>query len=74
MKNPARIVFDLYNIKSPHSREQKIKVQSTEVKQVRYFGHPDKLRLVIETQQKYLSQYTSVPTETGIIIHVGETY
>ncbi len=69
--NPARIVFDLYNIRSPHPEEQKITVQSKWVKRIRYFGHPDKLRLVIETHQEYLSKYSSVSTDTGLIIHVG---
>jgi type IV pilus assembly protein PilQ len=71
MVNPARIVFDLYNIKSPYHKEQKITVQSKWVKRIRYFGHPDKLRLVIETHKEYLSKYSSVSTDTSLIIHVG---
>jgi len=69
--NPARIVYDLYNIISPHTGEQKITVQSKEVQQIRYFGHPDKLRLVIETHEEYLAKYSSVSTDTGMVIHVG---
>ena len=69
--NPDRIVFDLYNIKSPQQQEQKIAVQSKWIKRIRYYGHPDKLRLVIETHREYLSQYSSSPTDTGLIIHVG---
>jgi len=68
---PARIVYDLYNIKSPHTGEQKITVQSKEVQQIRYFGHPDKLRLVIETIEEYLSKYSAISTDTGMVIHVG---
>ena len=68
MNNPARIVFDLYNIKSPHTREQRMIVQSKEVNLIRYFGHPDKLRLVIETHKRYLSGYSSTPTNTGLKI------
>lgn len=71
MANPARIVYDLYNIRSPHTGEQKITVQSKEVQQIRYFGHPDKLRLVIETLEEYLSKYSSESTDTGMVIHVG---
>jgi len=73
MVNPARIVFDLYNIKSPHRGEQKIAVQSKWVKRIRYFGHPDKLRLVIETRNNYVSKYSSVPTDNGLIIQVGDS-
>ena len=73
MVNPDRIVFDLYNIKSPYSGEQKIAVRSKWVKRIRHYGHPDKLRLVIETQQDHLSKYSSSPTDTGLIIHIGST-
>ena len=69
--NPARIVFDFYNIKSPHLSEQKFRVHSKAARQIRYFGHPDKLRLVIDTQSAYLSKYSSTPTDTGIMIKVG---
>ena len=68
MVNPDRIVFDLYAIKSPHHGEQKITVQSNWIKRIRYYGHPDKLRLVIETRQSHLSKYSSVPTDTGLMI------
>ena len=72
MDNPARIVFDLQNLKCSHDDEQKIAVRSQWVKQIRYFGHPDKLRLVIETSKKYLSNYSSLPTDTGLLIQVGQ--
>lgn len=70
---PPRIVFDLYNLKSPFAKERKIAVQSQWVKQIRYFGHPNKLRLVIDTHNSYLSKYSSAPTDTGLIIHVGKS-
>ena len=69
--NPDRIVFDLYNLKSPRVKEQKIDVQSKWIKQIRYFGHPHKLRLVIETLNSSLSKYSSVSTDSGLLIHVG---
>lgn len=71
LKNPARIVFDLYRIRTQHTREQKIRIQSKQVDQIRYFGHPDKLRLVIETHSEYLSNYSSAPTETGLRIQIS---
>jgi hypothetical protein len=71
MANPDRIVFDLYNIKSPYHKEQKIAVQSKWIKQIRYFGHPKKTRLVIETRNNALSKYSSAPTDTGLLIQVG---
>jgi hypothetical protein len=69
--NPDRIVFDLYGIKSPYYKEQKIAVQSEWIKRIRYFGYPHKLRLVIETLNPSASKYSSVSTDTGLLINVG---
>jgi hypothetical protein len=73
MKNPARIVFDFYQVKSNYRNEQRVAVESKWVKRIRYFGHPDKLRLVIETYNDYISKYSSVLKETGLMIHIGKT-
>ena len=69
--NPDRVVFDLYDIKSPFYKEQKIAVQSDWIKRIRYFGYPHKLRLVIETINSSASKYSSVSTDTGLMIRVG---
>jgi hypothetical protein len=69
--NPDRIVFDIYKIKSPHQNEQKIAVQSKWIKQIRYYGHPNKLRLVIEALNISDSKYSSVSTDSGLLISVG---
>jgi len=71
LKKPARIVFDLYRVRSPFKNEQMIDVESKWVKRIRYFGHPDKLRLVLETSDALLSNYTSLPTQTGLTIRLG---
>ena len=73
MNNPARIVLDMTNIKSPYSTEKKIAVDSKWVKRIRYFGHPGKVRLVLEIHKDYLSKYRIDPTETGLLIQVGKT-
>ena len=72
ISKPPRIVFDLYDMKSPYVKERKIVVQSQWVKQIRYFGHPNKLRLVLDTHNEYLSKYSSTPTDIGLIIQIGE--
>jgi AMIN domain len=73
MKDPARIVFDFYQVKCAQRNEQRVAVQSKWVKRIRYFGHPDKLRLVIETYNDYTSKYSAVPTDTGLKIYIGKT-
>ena len=72
MDNPDRIVFDMYNFKSPFKQEQIIAVESQWVKRIRHFGHPDRVRLVIETHKNYLSSYSAFPTDNGLLIHVGQ--
>jgi type IV pilus assembly protein PilQ len=69
--NPARIVIDMYNLKSPHTSEQKMVVESQWVKRIRHFGHPDKVRLVLDIKQESPSKYSAHPTNTGLLIYVG---
>ena len=66
--NPYRIVFDLYNLKSRHRNQQIIDVQSDIVRRIRHYRHPDKLRLVIDSRNNRLLQYTSESTDTGLTI------
>lgn len=68
---PPRIVFDLYNLKSPYKKEQIMAVASPWVKRIRHFGYADKVRLVLETHQNYLEKYSAVPNDTGLVIQVG---
>ena len=72
LDDPARIVFDLYNLTSPYNVQQIIEVNSRWVKRIRYFGHPDKVRLVLETVGNYQERYSALPKDTGLLIHVGE--
>lgn len=67
-----RIVFDIYNIKSPYKGEQTVQVNTKWVKRVRHFGYPDRLRVVLDTKSEYLSAYSSTPVEKGLVIQVGE--
>jgi len=72
IENPARIVFDFYNLKSPHKTEQIIAVESKWVKQIRYFTYPNKIRLVLDTYNRFLSRYSSFPVDSGLIIYIGQ--
>ena len=69
--SPARIVFDLYNIKSPYRKEQLVPVDTEWVKRIRYYGYPDRLRVVLDTDKSYLSRYSASNVEDGLLIHVG---
>ena len=69
--SPARIVFDLYNIKSPYKKEQLVPVDTKWVKRIRYYGYPDRLRVVLDTDKSYLSRYSASNEEDGLVIHVG---
>lgn len=73
IENPARIVFDIYDIKSPHKGGRTISVNSTWVKRIRYNPYPDKIRLVLETEKQFLTKYFSFPTGSGLLIYVGQT-
>jgi len=69
--NPPRIVFDLFNLRSPYKGENQIAVESKWVGKVRHFGYPDKIRLVLDTKKAYLSKFSSVPVNKGLLIYVG---
>ena len=71
LSNPPRIVYDLKNIRSPYTTEQTVTVESPWIKKVRYYGHPNKIRLVLETDGPNLSAYAANPTNTGLTIQVG---
>ncbi len=70
--SPARIVFDIYNIKSPFKKQKTVPVNSKWVSRVRHFGYPDKVRVVLDTKKKYLSAFSAYPIATGLEIHVGK--
>jgi hypothetical protein len=69
---PPRIVFDFPGLHSPHKSEQRITVKTGPVSRVRHFAHPEKVRLVVETQKTYLASYTTEVVNNGFLIHVGD--
>lgn len=70
--DPMRIVFDIFGIKSPNKKEKLIPVNSKWVNQIRYFGHPDKVRLVMDLNPTYKSSYLAQPAKDGLTVFVGE--
>ena len=71
IKDPERIVFDLYHIQSGNKKEQVVAVNSDLVRQIRYYGYPDRVRLVIDTNGVGLDEVTAVPYPEGLKILVG---
>ncbi len=71
IQSPPRIIFDIFNLQSPYKNEKKVTVNSPWVETVRYFGYPDRLRLVLETQERFLSAFSAYPIDNGLLIHVG---
>jgi type IV pilus assembly protein PilQ len=70
--DPSRIVYDLYGLKSPNKTEQSIAVKSDWVSGIRYYGHPEKVRMVLETKKAHLSKFSDSPTNDGLLIYVGD--
>lgn len=73
LDDPPRIVFDIFGLRSPHKAPQNLPIDSDQVKTVRYYGHPDKVRLVLDTSAPYLSVYRVEPKARGLDIFVGKT-
>jgi hypothetical protein len=71
LDNPARIVFDFMGLHSPFKGEQKIPARSEWVRQVRHLGYPDKVRLVADTEARWLKSYSMETTAEGLVITVG---
>jgi type IV pilus assembly protein PilQ len=70
--SPARIVFDLFNIKSPYKQQQVVPVNTKWVSKVRHFGYPDKVRLVLETKKSYFKSFSAYPSSQGLEIVIGQ--
>jgi hypothetical protein len=71
LDNPPRIIFDIFDLRSPYRSEQKIAVESKWVNQIRYCAHPDKVRLVLDTHRGYLKNYSATQAQNGLLILIG---
>jgi type IV pilus assembly protein PilQ len=72
LDSPPRIVVDIFNLQSPYENEQKIAVDSKWVDRVRHYAYPDKVRVVLDTHQGYLSEIETYPTNSGILIYIRD--
>jgi hypothetical protein len=71
LENPARIVFDFMGLHSTFKGEQRIPIRSEWVSMVRHLGYPDKVRLVADTEARFLTSHSIEPTADGLVIRVG---
>ena len=73
IETPARIVIDIFNIKSPQKTEKQIEVDSKWVKRIRCYSYEDRLRIVLDSELEYLSSFTAKPVLGGLMIEVGKS-
>jgi type IV pilus assembly protein PilQ len=71
IESPARIVFDLFNIRSPYEREKVVPVNTRWVSQIRYHNYPDRVRVILDTQAAFLDRFSAHPVENGLLIQMG---
>ncbi|MGD9351271.1 MAG: AMIN domain-containing protein, partial [Desulfobacterales bacterium] len=67
-----RVVIDMFGLKSPFKGEQRQAVKSPYLKQVRHFGHSDKVRLVLDVPKSSLAKFSAAPAASGLLIQVGD--
>jgi type IV pilus assembly protein PilQ len=67
-----RIVIDMLGLKSPFKGEQRQAVKSPYLKQIRHFGHSDKVRLVLDVPKSSLAKFSATPADSGLLIQVGD--
>ena len=74
LSSPARIVFDMFNITSPHKKQRIVPVNTQWVSRIRHFGYQDKVRLVLETKGTYFKSFSAYPTPDGMVISIGKDH
>ena len=67
-----RIVIDMLGLKSPFKGEQRQAVKSPYLKQIRHFGHSDKVRLVLDVPKSSLAKFSVAPSDSGLLIQIGD--
>lgn len=71
IESPARIVFDLFNVRSPYPQEKVVPVNTRWVSQIRYHNYPDRVRVILDTQAAFLDRFSAHPVENGLLIQMG---
>ena len=72
VEDPTRVVFDIFGIESPYEKEKLIPINSKWVNRIRYYGHPDKVRLVVDLKPGFKPAYLAKQVKDGLTVLVGE--
>ncbi|MBI3398052.1 MAG: type IV pilus secretin PilQ [Deltaproteobacteria bacterium] len=67
---PARLVVDVWNVKSSISKNS-LNINSSQIKRARIGEHPNKVRLVFDSNKKALPPYTIERVEESLVITTG---
>ncbi len=70
LQDPPRIVIDLPGAASRFAGEQKLPVEAGAVRRIRHMGHPDKVRVVLDTETPALAGYAVAPSASGLRVAV----
>nr|HID59889.1 type IV pilus secretin family protein [Desulfobacterales bacterium] len=68
--NPPRIVFDIFDIRSSLGSKS-VQVNDSYVDKIRLATYPNRVRMVLDTKEAYLSSFVDEPVADGLIVHVG---
>lgn len=71
LRNPDRIVYDFYGLRSPYKREQTIAVDSPPwLAKIRHYGDREKLRVVLESNVDCFGATKAMPIQDGLLIRM----
>lgn len=73
LDNPPRIVFDLQGVTGSYDKLQTMPIDTKWVKNIRHFAYPDKIRVVLDTEEEYIESFSAVPSDDGLLVRVGKT-
>ncbi|MFO7738012.1 MAG: AMIN domain-containing protein, partial [Desulfatiglandaceae bacterium] len=70
--DPATIVIDLFGVRDRLKGPHKLPLEDRHARRVRYGVHPDKVRVVLDTETQYLKQYQVMAVDGGLQVRIGD--
>lgn len=71
ISDPPRIVLDIAGLLSPFKGEQRLEVGTPQVRTVRHYAYPDKVRVVLDTTKEGMAAYEALTAEDGYAVFVA---